>query len=102
MKTLDAKKVNRNVRRLNRQLRADVFGTRFEARQYKKSKGVDGIEYFMYILIDNEQPERNKICPFWCVDCCVRFAINELAREMNNFIVLSDFWEKHNAKNGEN
>ena len=45
MKTLDAKKVNRNVRRLNRQLKADVFGTRFEARQYKKSKGVDGIGY---------------------------------------------------------
>lgn len=36
VKTLEAKKVNRYVRKLNRQLRNDVFGDRFEARQIKK------------------------------------------------------------------
>ena len=98
MKTLDAKKVNRNVRRLNRQLRADVFGTRFEARQYRKSKGVDGIEYFMYILIDNEQPERNKIIPWETAFAIYKF--NHIWVEMNNFIVSSDFWDKYKKSNG--
>ena len=49
MKTKEAKQVNRCVKKLNKQLRDDVFGDRFEARQVQKGFG-DGIEYFLYML----------------------------------------------------
>lgn len=94
-KSNDAKKVNRNVRKLNRQLKADVFGNRFEARQIKKSR-VGDIEYFMYELIDNSQPERNIIVPWETAFSIYRF--NAIWVAMNNFIVNSDFWQKYNAR----
>lgn len=95
-KSLDAKRVNRNVKKLNKQLRADVFGNRFEARQIAKSRTPYGIEYFMYMLIDNEQPERNKIIPWETAFSIAKF--NKIWVEMNDFIVKSDFWEKYNAR----
>ena len=101
MKSKDCKRLNCEVRKFNKLLSDDVFGDRFWIRQLKKER-FQGIWYYMFELRDREQPERNKICPFWCVDCCVRFAINELAKEMNNFIVSSDFWNKYNAENDEN
>ena len=48
-KTKDDRLVNRNVKKLNRQLANDVFGDRFYARQIQKGKG-DGIMYYMYEL----------------------------------------------------
>lgn len=94
-KSNDAKKVNRNVRKLNRQLRADVFGDRFEARQIKKERA-GGIEYFMYELIDHEQPERNVIVPWESAFAIYR--LNAIWIPMNDFIVKSDFWSKYNAR----
>lgn len=93
MKTLYEKKVNQNVRRLNRQLRNDVFGDRFEARQVCKSRK-DGITYFMYELRDNEQPERNEIIRGWLNywEIC---RSNTVWVAMNNFIITSDFWSKY-------
>lgn len=96
VKTLEAKKVNRCVRKLNRQLRADVFGDRFEARQIKKGFG-DGIEYFLYMLVDNEQPERNEIVPWETAFAICNFSHIHIA--MNKFIVDSDFWKKYYEKN---
>lgn len=96
VKTLEAKKVNRYVRKLNRQLRNDVFGDRFEARQNKKGFG-DGIEYFMYMLIDHEQPERNEIVPWETAFAICNFSHIHIA--MNKFIVDSDFWKKYYEKN---
>lgn len=96
VKTLEAKKVNRYVRKLNRQLRNDVFGDRFEARQIKKGFG-DGIEYFMYMLIDHEQPERNEIVPWETAFAICNFSRIHIA--MNKFIVDSDFWKKYYEKN---
>ena len=96
VKTLEAKKVNRYVRNLNRQLRNDVFGDRFEARQIKKGFG-DGIEYFMYMLIDHEQPERNEIVPWETAFAICNFSHIHIA--MNKFIVDSDFWKEYYEKN---
>lgn len=93
-KTLMDKKVNKVAKKLNKTLKEDVFGTRFEIRQYKKMKTPDGLEYYLYQCIDNEQPERNKITCGWHTG----FSITEfgiLHLEMNDFIVTSDFWAKY-------
>jgi len=37
-KTLIDKKVNRVIKKLNKQIKQDVFGNRFEARQLQKSR----------------------------------------------------------------
>lgn len=92
-KSLYAKKVNSNIKKLNSQLLHDVFGDRFWARQVQKARGVDGIEYFLYELCDREQPERNTIvhwANYW--EICSSYKVWE---EMNNFIITSDFWTKY-------
>jgi hypothetical protein len=92
-KSLYAKKVNRNIKKLNAQLLHDVFGNRFWARQVQKARGVDGIEYFLYELCDREQPERNMLLHwnnYW--EICSSYKVWE---EMNNFIITSDFWTKY-------
>lgn len=99
-KTLYDKKVNRNIKKLNKQLREDVFKTRFEVRQIQKAT-YDGIQYYLYSLIDNEQPERNTICKwynYW--EIC---RSNKVWLEMNDFIVFSNFWELYwqDKKNSE-
>lgn len=94
MKSKIAKKVNCRVRAFNKQLSKDVFGDRFRLLQLKKSCA-DGIEYFLYILTDNEQPERNKIIPWETGFSIITFHPLECA--MNDFIVSSDFWSKHKS-----
>lgn len=93
-KSLYVKKVNRNIRKLNRQLANDVFGNRFWARQYQKARGEDGIDYFLYELCDREQPERNILINgwlnYWAI--CSSYKVWEA---MNDFIVRSDFWSKY-------
>ena len=91
-KTKDDRLVNRNVKKLNRQLAQDVFGNRFYARQIRKSKG-DGVMYYMYELCDREQPNRNRIVP-WETAFAIDI-LNKIWTEMNDFIVTSDFWEKY-------
>ena len=93
-KTKDDRLVNRNVKKLNRQLAQDVFGDRFYARQIQKSKG-DGVMYYMYELCDREQPNRNRIVP-WETAFAIG-TLNKIWTEMNEFIVTSDFWEKYRA-----
>lgn len=96
MKTLMDKKVNRAVKNLNRSLRQDVFGTRFELRQYRKQRGHDGVEYYLYQMIDNEQPERNDLVRGWESGYAI-IHFSPLWVAMNDFIVSSDFWSKYNA-----
>lgn len=86
----DSKKVNRMVRRFNRQLRQDVFGNRFEIRQIQKAKG-DGLEWFRFELRDNEDPERNTDVDGWFNVYSVDW---KLFQAMNDFIVRSNFWAK--------
>ncbi len=98
-KSLEDKKVNRMVKRLNKQLREDVFGRRFEVRQYRKSKTPEGIHYYMYQLIDNEQLERNEITHWYSsFDLLI---MNPLYIEMNDFIIKSDFWSKYRTEKSE-
>lgn len=92
-KTLDDRRVNKNVRKLNKELKKDVFEDRFEARQYKKSRK-EGISYYMYLLIDNKHPERNVIVPWESAFSIYQF--NHIWLAMNDFIVNSDFWQTYN------
>lgn len=97
-KSLIDKKVNRVAKKLNRQLQQDVFGDRFKVRQVRKTRGSDGIMYYLYELIDNECPERNYMYQGWISEFSM-LHMNTLWIEMNNFIIHSDFWEKYRAKN---
>ena len=96
MKTLIDKKVNRAVKNLNRSLRQDVFGTRFELRQYRKQRGHDGVMYYIYQMIDNEQPSRNTLARGWESGYAI-VNFSSLWIAMNDFIIQSDFWTKYNA-----
>ena len=93
MKNIDDRRVNKNVRKLNKELQNDVFRDRFEARQYKKSRK-EGISYYMYLLIDNKHPERNMIVPWESAFSIYQF--NHIWLAMNDFIVSSDFWQTYN------
>lgn len=93
MKNIDDRRVNKNVRKLNKELQKDVFGDRFKARQYKKSRK-EGISYYMYLLIDNKYPERNMIVPWESAFSIYQF--NHIWLAMNDFIVSSDFWQTYN------
>ena len=90
-KTKAEKRVNREVRRINRELRSDVFGDRFQVFQYQKAKA-DGMSYFLYELRDKEQPARNYIIPGWLNEFDFRRKIYE---ELNDFIVYSNFWSQY-------
>lgn len=92
MKTNIDKKVNKTVKKINNQLKVDVFGNRFWIRQYRKSR-VDGISYYLYELCDRKQPSRNKIIPGW-LDEFEILIFHKLDTEINEFIVSSDFWKK--------
>lgn len=87
------KKVNRRVRKLNKQLMQDVFGDRFWVKEVQKSYK-DDIHYFMYELRDRKEPERNKLIGWFTEFSLLTF--NDLWLEMNNFIVTSDFWKTYN------
>ena len=69
MKNIDDRRVNRNVKRLNK-------------------------EYYMYLLIDNKHPERNVIVPWESAFSIYQF--NHIWLAMNDFIVNSDFWQTYN------
>ena len=96
MKSLMDRKVNRDIKDLNRKLEQDVFGRRFWARQYQKAQ-VDGIGYYLYELCDREQPERNYVIRHWMTGWEI-YRFHKVWEEMNNFIVTSDFWAKYHKK----
>ena len=83
------RKVNRRARQLNKQLAQDVFGNRFWVRQVQKQYKND-IHYFQYELVDNLQPERNRLL-HWLTEFSL-ITFNDLWIEMNDFIITSDFW----------
>ena len=85
------KKVNKKVRQLNKQLKQDVFGTRFWVKEINKQYK-DNIHYFQYELRDREQPERNNITGWYSEFELLTF--RDLWLKMNDFIVTSDFWQK--------
>ena len=46
-KSLSDKKVNKAVKKLNKSIREDVFGNRFWIRQARKTRGNDGVMYYL-------------------------------------------------------
>ena len=87
------RKVNRRARQLNKQLANDVFGNRFWVRQVQKQYK-DDVHYFLYELRDRLQPERNRLVPGWLSEFAI-MTFNDLAIEMNDFIITSDFWQTY-------
>jgi hypothetical protein len=87
------KKVNRIARKLNKELSKDVFGNRFWVRQYQKAKHYD-MSWFLYELIDNEQPGRNYLIPGWLNEFDAK---RRIYAEMNEFIVQSNFWSQYHG-----
>lgn len=90
------RKANRNVRAQNRELQKDVFGTRFFIRQIQKARA-DGILYFRYRLEDNLMPERNYETKWYNEFEIGMGAPNKLLKELNNFIITSNFWTLYRA-----
>ena len=97
-KSLIDKKVNRAVRRLNRELQKMFLEDRFMARQVRKTRGRRWINVlFLYEFLDKECPERNYMYHGWLSEYNV-IIMNTIWMEMNNFIIHSDFWEKYYQK----
>ena len=92
------RKVNKIVKKFNKQLAQDVYKDRFYIKQYKKSIH-DDIHYYMYELCDNLQPNRNLIIGWYTSFDILTF--NNIAIQMNNFIVDSDFWLKERGNENE-
>lgn len=89
------KKVNRMIKKFNKELREDVFKGRFEVRQLQKAR-VDDMNYYLYEVRDNLHPENNKIVPWEWGESI--FFMNKIWREMNDLIVYSDFWKLYWAE----
>lgn len=91
MKSKSDKKVNRLVKSLNRQIRNDVFGDRFSLLQVFKTGKYDCHDYhvFLYRFIDKKHPDRNFEKYFDEGEILIQ---KKLYIEMNEFIILSDFW----------
>ena len=94
-KTLETKKVNKCIKKLNKQLQKDVFKDRFYCWQIKKSLK-EGIEWFQFKLTDKKQPERNYITKWFSAFEICEFA--KLYLEMNDFIIDSNFWSIYKNK----
>lgn len=90
-KTKTDKKVNKKVREFNKTLKEDVFENRFWVRQYQKAQ-LDGVSYYLYELIDELEPNRNRIIREW-IRGESDFFMHRIFEEMNDFIIKSDFWE---------
>ena len=89
------KKVNRIIKKFNKELREDVFKGRFEVRQLQKAR-VDDMNYYLYEVRDNLHPENNKIVPWEWGESI--FFMNKIWREMNDLIIYSDFWKLYWAE----
>ena len=97
------RKINRKVRNTNQQLLKDVFGDRFHftiTERYIYSYD-DNSGYYARIKVlfgDRESPERNIYHWYDEYELCDRniFCGGEsFDKDVNNFIVTSDFWKKY-------
>lgn len=92
------KRINRVAKRLNRELKADVFGDRFWVKQVAKQRGdYEGCMYYLYELKDRLEPERDTLFSKGWLWGGSHFLVSEFFEEMNDFIIRSDFWSKHNG-----
>lgn len=97
MKTNVDKRVNKIVRKINRELKADVFGDRFWIRQFQKAKNDEGMQYYLYEMRDRLEPNRNSLIAEGWIWGESQFFASTIYEAINDFIVKSDFWSKHNG-----
>ena len=92
-KTNADKKVNRQIKAINRQIQSDgeVFGPRFSVRLVSKHGYIDAhdLHWYQFEFCDADQPQRNYI---EMLDQFEVLISNKLWIAMNNFIVHSNFW----------
>lgn len=91
-KSKEERRINRIVRKINKQLQEDVFKDRFWIRQVRKQKDEDGFTYYLYEMIDRQEPDRNSIIPQGWLWGGSQFIASDLYEAINDFIVKSSFW----------
>ncbi|MGN0992950.1 MAG: hypothetical protein ACI4PE_03425 [Bacilli bacterium] len=90
------KKINRIAKRLNRELKKDVFGDRFWIKQVARQRGdYEGCFYYLYELKDRLEPNRDTLFSKGWIWGSSQFLVSEFYEEVNDFIVRSDFWSKY-------
>lgn len=92
-KTKIDRKINRVVRKINKDLREDLFGNRFWIQQVKKSRDEDGLQYYLYMMRDRLEPNRDAYIG-WIWGGSM-FLASDFYKPINDFIVKSDFWSKY-------
>ena len=94
-KTNVDKRMNRIVKKINKDLREDLFGDRFWIRQVKKVRSQEdkSMQYYLYEMIDRKQPERNSYIDWIWGES--HFVVSDLFTAINDFIVRSDFWKDY-------
>jgi hypothetical protein len=97
-KTKTDKKVNRIAKKVNKNLKQDLFGDRFWIKQIQKARGEDGLEYYLYELKDRLEPNRDTIFSKGWLWGDSQFLISDFFGELNDFIVRSDFWAIYHNK----
>ena len=90
-KTKIDRKVNKIVKAMNENLKADVFKDRFWFKQIQKAKNSCGMEYYLYELCDRLEPNRNSVISRGWIWGETPFFESHLWEEMNDFIVKSSF-----------
>ena len=91
-KTKVDKKVNRLVKKINKQLKEDVFKDRFWIRQVQKTKTEDGTQYYLYEMRDRLEPNRNSLVSHGWMRGDDLFLASHFYEAINDFIVRSSFW----------
>lgn len=94
-KTKVDKRINKIARRVNGDLKQDLFGDRFWVKQVSKAKGEDGLQYYLYELKDRLEPERDTLFSKGWLWGDSHFLASDFFEEVNDFIVKSDFWAKY-------
>ena len=94
-KTNADKKVNRQIKAINRQIQSEgeVFGPRFSVRLLSKHGYPDAhdLHYYCIQFCDADQPQRDYVETFNQFEILIS---NKIWRAMNNFIIHSNFWKE--------
>lgn len=94
-KTKEDKRINKMVRNINKALAQDVFGDRFWIRQVRKTKGEDGLQYYLYEMRDRQEPKRNSLISAGWIWGGSFFLYADFYEAINDFIVRSSFWSQY-------
>lgn len=94
-KSKEDRRVNKIVQQINKELREDVFKDRFWVRQVAKQKSDDGLTYYLYEMIDNQEPNRNAYVNAGWIWGGSQFLASDIYEAINDFIIRSNFWSEY-------